>query len=475
MPAVATHLSPYGGSWYPGDPEPLRQLLDDQFEASARRTGPYLAPKALAFVVPHAGLMYSGTVAAAAYRHLVEEPPERVILLGFPHRGAPSGAWIPEVEVYRTPLGESTVDRETTERLLDSDAFRTLPEAALCDHSVEIQLPLLGKAAPQAKVVPVYVSHLSEAGREAAAQELVRYIGPGTVLLASSDFTHYGRSFGFQPFPADEQVSQRLRELDESVMEAASSLRPELFWDTIRETEATVCGTEPISLLLAALRLADSADEIFQETLDYQTSGDITEDYKHSVSYAALGYFRFSSFQLDRENQELLLGSARRTLEHYQQTGERRPVPPERVTSALERRAAAFVTLHQNGKLRGCVGRRGAAESVAQAIPALTLAAALEDSRFPPLEPSETGIEIEISVLSPFKRVPNRDSFQAGAHGAYVEAGYRHALLLPQVASEARWGARQFFDALARKAGLSAEVYKDPATRLWLFRAQVFG
>jgi AmmeMemoRadiSam system protein B/AmmeMemoRadiSam system protein A len=473
MPAVPIHVSPYGGTWYPGEPGPLRQLLDEQFETSERRTGRYLAPRALAFIVPHAGLMYSGAVAAAAFRHLAAEPPERVIVTGFSHRGAPPGAFIPEVELYRTPLGEARVDAEVTGQLLASGAYRSLPESVLCDHSVEIQLPLLGKAAPQAKVVPIYVSQLGEAARAAAAQELARYIAPGTVLLASSDFTHYGRSFGFQPFPADEQVAQRLRELDQTVIEAASSLRPELFWEAIRDTEATVCGTEPISLLLAAVRLADGADEIFQETLDYQTSGEITDDYKHSVSYAALGYFRFSSFQLEREDQELLLESARRTLEHYQQTGERRPVPPRRESCALARRAAAFVSLHQNGRLRGCVGRRGAAESLTEAIPALTLAAALEDSRFPPLEPAETGLAIEVSVLSPFKRVPNRDCFQAGAHGAYLEAGFRHALLLPQVATEARWGGRQFFDALARKAGLSTDVYKDPATRLYVFRAQV--
>ncbi len=473
MPAAATHLSPYAGSWYPGEPEELHPLLDEQFEASHRRAGPYLAPRPLAFVVPHAGLIYSGTVAAAAFRHLAAEPPARVILLGFPHRGASPGAWIPDVETYRTPLGEMDVDRETTGRLLAGGSFRRLPESLLCDHSVEIQLPLLIKAAPQAQVIPIYVSQLEEAAREAAARELAACLGPATVLVASSDFTHYGRSFGFQPFPADDQVSQRLRELDEAVIEAAASLQPELFWEAIRETEATVCGTQPISLLLATLRLVDGADEIFQEQLDYQTSGEITGDYKHSVSYAALGYFRFSSFHLERADQELLLGSARRTLEHYWNTGERRPVPPERETYALARRAAAFVTLHQEGKLRGCVGRRTAGESLAQAIPALTLAAAFEDCRFPPLDPSESGLDLEISVLSPFKRVPSQDSFQVGMHGAYLESGCRHALLLPQVATETRWGARQFFDALVRKAGLSADVYRKPDTRLYVFRAQI--
>jgi hypothetical protein len=473
MSAAATHLSPYAGSWYPGEPDELRPLLDEQFEASRRRAGTYLAPRPLAFVVPHAGLMYSGTVAAAAFRHLAAEPPERVILLGFPHRGVSPGVWIPEVETYSTPLGETAVDRETVARLLASGSFGRLPEPVLCDHSVEIQLPLLIQAAPQARVVPIYVSQLEEAAREAAARELAAFLGPGTVLVASSDFTHYGRSFGFVPFPADNQVSQRLRELDETVIEAAGSLDPDMFWGAIRETEATVCGTQPIALLLATLRQAGDTDEIFQEQLDYQTSGEITGDYKHSVSYAALGYFRFSSFRLEREDQELLLGSARRTLEHYWNTGERRPVPPERETYGLSRRAGAFVTLHAGGKLRGCVGRRSAGESLAQAIPALTLAAAFEDSRFPPLAPSETGLDIEISVLSPFKRVPNRDCFQPGSHGAYLESGFRHALLLPQVATEARWGARQFFEALARKAGLNVDVYRKPDTRLYVFRAQI--
>ncbi|MBM3746118.1 MAG: AmmeMemoRadiSam system protein B [Acidobacteria bacterium] len=473
MAAAASHLSPLAGSWYPDDPGELRELLRGLFESSQSRTGAYLAPRPLAFVAPHAGLMYSGTVAAAVYRHLRAEPPERVILLGFRHLGGPSGAWIPDVEAYRTPLGEVAVDQQVREQLLASGSFVSRPESQLCDHSVEIHLPLLQLAAPQARVAPIYVNQLDGVRREAAARELAKFIGPGTVMVASSDFTHYGRSFCFQPFPPDDLAPERLRDLDETVVDAASSLRPEMFLEALRQTQATVCGLDPIALLLASLSAAGGADEVFQDLLDYQTSGELTGDYQQSVSYAALGYFRCGCFHLEREDQELLLGSARRTLEHYQRTGERRMQPPERETPALARRAAAFVTLHQGGRLRGCVGRRSAGESLAQAIPALTLAAALEDSRFQPLDPAETGIEIEISVLSPFKRVPNLDGFQPGVHGAYLESGQRHALLLPQVATEARWGARKFFDALARKAGLSSDIYRDPATRIYFFRAQI--
>jgi len=106
-------------------------------------------------------------------------------------------------------------------------------------------------------------------------------------------------------------------------------------------------------------------------------------------------------------------------------------------------------------------------------IPELTIAAATEDRRFPPVSPGESGLEIEISVLSPMKRIAGREDFRVNIHGAMLEAGSRHGLLLPQVATERNWSADLFFDALARKAGVGREVYSDPATRLHVFRAQI--
>ncbi|MGA2324879.1 MAG: AmmeMemoRadiSam system protein B [Bryobacteraceae bacterium] len=472
MQAAVSHLSPYSGSWYPEDPSELERLLENLFENSEQRTGPYLAPNAAGFVVPHAGLIYSGTVAAAAYRHLRAAPPARIVLLGFAHRGAPPGVWIPELDAYRTPLGEVAVDREALRALLDGGEYRSLPEAVLCDHSVEIQLPLIQRAAPGARIVPVYVSHLEAQARAAAARRLAALIRPGTILAASSDLTHYGRAFGYQPFPAHEWVAERLRDLDESVIEAAGSLSPDLFLATLQTTGSTVCGYDPIALLLETLRSLEG-DEIFQETLDYQTSGDITGDFKHSVSYGALGYFPSQSFHLGPEEQALLLASARQTLEYYVSTGERKPIPPERITPGLERRAGAFVTLHGKGDLRGCVGRRSSTEPLWQTVPALTLAAALEDSRFRPVRKGEAGLEVEISVLSPFKRLADLGDFRVNQHGALLEAGLHHGLLLPQVATERNWTAQQFLDALAHKTGVSRDVYRDPSTRVSVFRAQI--
>ncbi len=473
MPALAGHISPYSGSWYPGDRASLSDLLDRLFAESASRTGPALLPNPAGFVVPHAGLVYSGRVAAAAYRHIQEAKPRRVVILGFSHRGAPPGAWIPEVGSYQTPLGETAVDMTAVEQLLSEGVFRSMKEEALCDHSVEIQLPLLQKAAPEAAVVPVYASSLSGAERNAAAQALAGLMEPGTVLLASSDFTHYGRSFGYLPFPPDERTGARLRVLDEGFIEAAGAIDPDFLLRTLDAESATVCGREPIALLLAAVNALPNAEDFFQRTLDYETSGDLTGDYSHCVSYAALGYFPWDSFLLGPEDQRLLLDCVRDTLRHYQETGTARPIPPARITPALQRRAGAFVTLEQRGQLRGCVGRTSEDEPLTTVVPEMTLAAALQDTRFSPLRPEERDIEVEISILSPMKRLLEPARFRVGRDGGYLKVHGIGGLLLPQVAEGRNWTARDFLAALARKAGVSESVYGDPGARLFVFRAQV--
>jgi len=473
MGTLVCHTTPYSGRWYPGDRPRLNALLEELFERSAARTGPGLFPGGLAFVVPHAGLIYSGTVAAAAYRHLAQQSPRTVVVLGFTHHGGPAGAWIPPVDRYRTPLGEVPVDRELARELLARPGFGSLREEVLCDHSIEIQLPLLQRAVPAATIVPVYVTSLSPAMRRQAAAALVELLTPERVLVASSDFTHYGDAFRYKPFATDAAVAMRLEKLDEGFIEAAGSLEPERFLAALEAARATVCGREPVALLLETLGASPAAEDIFQVTLDYQTSGEITGDYSHSVSYATLGYFPWSSYLLAEPDQRILLESARATLRHYQQTGRPEPVPPAGASAALLRRLGAFVTLHQQGRLRGCVGRCTKADPLASAVPQLTLSAALEDTRFPPVRPEETGLEVEISILSPMKWLPEPSRFRVHRDGGYLRAATRSGLLLPQVAEGRSWTARDFLEALAQKAGCPPKVYEDPQTRLFVFRAQV--
>jgi AmmeMemoRadiSam system protein B/AmmeMemoRadiSam system protein A len=474
MPASSIHDSPFSGAWYPGERAPLSDLLDELWRKSGERTGGCLVPGGLAFLVPHAGLVYSGTVAAAVYRHLEQQQPRTVLLAGFSHRGGAPGISIPDIDGFATPLGQVAVDRELAASLLAEDPFRSLPEEALCDHSVEIQLPLLQWAVPHARVVPLYVGSLDAVARERAAKRLSECLSPGTVLLASSDLTHFGRDFRFQPFPADGAVSDRLRQLDDEVIDAAGSLREQIFFEALRETSATVCGRDPIALLLATVSCLSRDNEVFQDVLDYQTSGEITGDFHSSVSYGALGFFPHSSFELNEEEQAAVLKLAGQTLAEYQRTGSRRipDLPPSGLAS-LARRAALFVTLHKDGRLRGCLGRTAATQSIESAVPELTLAAALEDTRFDPVSTSETGLEVEVSILSPLKRIARREDFRVNQHGALLKAKGRMGILLPQVATERNWNADQFFQALATKTGVSPDVYDAPSTRIHVFRAQI--
>ncbi len=458
------HPSPYSGSWYPARPSDLETLLAAASEKSRRRTGPFLPPDALAYVVPHAGPAYSGVVASAVYRAIEQQRPERIVVLAFPHHGGLRGVASPEVEAISTPLGRVEIDPAL--------GFPRVPEEEVCDHSFEIQLPFLQRAAPAARVAPLYIGRMTAAERRAAADRLAAAWEPGTVFLASSDFTHYGPDFGFVPFPASHDTGDLLRDLDEESIEAASSLDAELFLETLRENGSTVCGTGPIALLLDILQRLGGGG-IYQAELDYQTSGEITGDFRHSVSYAALGYYRRQAFELPEPDHAALLDSAEETLRRLRATGVRRPVPARGGSAALQARCGAFVSLHRGDELLGCIGNCWRKLPLAQHVPELVLAAALDDPRFRPAVKTQGPIDIEISVLTPFRRVRGVEGFQLGKHGALLRLAGRTGLLLPQVAAGYEWTAEEFWQHTARKCMLGRHAWRDPQARLFVFEAQV--
>jgi AmmeMemoRadiSam system protein A len=273
-------------------------------------------------------------------------------------------------------------------------------------------------------------------------------------------------------------TGDRLARLDGDVIEAASSLDSAVFFAELSKTGATVCGYDPIALLLETLNEAGArrppTDEIFQQRLDYQTSGDITGEFAHSVSYGALGYFPASSFYLDPDDQKRILAACRATLDRYTQTGVRQPVAPE-VTAGLSRPTAAFVTIYRRGELQGCIGRLHDKAPMSAGIPELTLSAALEDPRFEPVHRGDASLELEISVLTPMKRIASRDQWIPNEHGAVLENGSYRGLFLPKVAEENRMSRDEWWTALAQKAGARNDIYEKPDTRISVFRAQVFG
>lgn len=463
---TTTFATPYAGAWYPAAPAELEELLEELLETSEERTGAALWPGVLAAVVPHAGLVYSGSVAAASWRHVAAARPARVVMLGFLHSGGPAEVIMPRIGAYSTPLGRVPVD-------LSGFDFPAMSPAQACDHSLEIQLPFVQRLLPGVAVAPLYVGSAHERIRREAAQRIAAALRPGDVLVASTDLTHYGRRFGFTPFPLDSGTGANLHALDREVIDAASSLDPAFFLAELRRNGSTTCGVAPVSLLLEILSLLPGEEEIFQATLDYMTSGDLNGDYSLSVGYAALGYFRESSFYLSEAARQALLDSAEATLAQLRERGIERPVESEAPLEELDRRGGVFVSLHERGELFGCIGRLGDDDTYRAAVPELALSA-LHDPRFPTRATAPPDLEIEISILTPFKRLPDPRRFRLGEHGAYIECWGRRGLLLPQVGRERRVNAEWFLDALAHKAGLPAGAWRDREAKLWVFRAQVF-
>jgi AmmeMemoRadiSam system protein A len=142
----------------------------------------------------------------------------------------------------------------------------------------------------------------------------------------------------------------------------------------------------------------------------------------------------------------------------------------------LKQPGAAFVTVRIDEELRGCIGSTEASEPLGQTVIRCAISAAFRDPRFPPLSKEEYPfINLEISVLSPFRRVINPEEVIAGTHGIMLTRDYHRGLLLPQVSVEYGWDRDEFLTFTCRKAGLPPDAWKDPATIIEIFTAEVFG
>jgi MEMO1 family protein len=275
--------STLAGSWYPADPAELRQEIDQWLEEPLGTSGP-----AMGVIVPHAGYQYSGAVAAAAYRKLRGSGCTRIVIMAPSHRVAFRGVVVLEAEAFSTPLGRVEVDAVVAQladgRLVRSDAHPFLDE-----HSLEIQLPFLQRVLPGVNVVPLLFGNMSGGDFGAFVSTLEGLADDRTAFAVSSDFTHYGWRFGYEPFPADgpDSVRTHLRELDMGAIRPVLDGDARAFTSYLDSTGATVCGRVPVTAFLTW-----AGPRHRGELVAYRTSLDVTGDYRHVVSYAAIAFPR---------------------------------------------------------------------------------------------------------------------------------------------------------------------------------------
>jgi len=177
---------------------------------------------------------------------------------------------------------------------------------------------------------------------------------------------------------------------------------------------------------------------------------------------------------LNNQQRNKLLQIARASINTYLQTGKKMEI--SETDPILKQEMGIFVTLNKHEELRGCIGNLTASQPLYLAVRDMAVEAAVDDPRFSALTLAELkDVDIEISVLSPLKRVDSADKIELGKHGVLVRKGYQSGVFLPQVATETGWSKEEFLNNLCvHKAGLAQDAWKDKQTELYIFNAEVF-
>lgn len=270
--------SPIAGTWYPGDKQKLVKQIEDYF---TQAQSPAIKGRIFALISPHAGIQYSGQAAASGYKLLRGRKISRIIVLGPSHYTGFRGIATSAEDFYETPIGRIKVDRKVSDTLYKNALFKGPHQAELEEHSLEMQLPFLQVALGEFTLVPLVVGELSAKDYADAAQALAPYLDKSTIVVASSDFTHYGSRFGYLPFK--DHPRENLKKLDGGAIDRILAKDCKGFLSYVDETGATICGSRPIGVILNLLPPAAKGT-----LLKYYTSGDLTGDFNTSVSYASI-------------------------------------------------------------------------------------------------------------------------------------------------------------------------------------------
>jgi len=442
--------------------------------------------------LPHAGYQFSGQTAVCAIK-AADKKYSRIVVIGPSHTTYMEDMLsVPSVTHYETLLGEIPLDVDFIEKLLEYPIFHSVPYAHKEEHSVQIELPLLQYKQKDFKLVPIVAGRCSSETIHKVGGILKNLVGEQTLVIASSDFVHYGRTFGYVPFT--ENIPEQIKKIDMGAYEHIASLDSEGFLKYKHRTGATICGYVPVAILLSMLEKSAKANLV-----EYKTSGELTGDYRHSVSYLSVVFSGAwpkspatapepGSTELSEGDKKELLALARKTIVHYlrkQQVAEPSDLGVT-ISEAMKVPRAAFVTLKKVADpnkvpgpykpiLRGCIGDIFPSRPLYRSVIGNAFNAAFRDRRFRPLTIAECNdITIEISALTAPKPIGSQDEIRIGIDGVVLSKNGLSAVYLPQVAPEQGWDTEQMLTNLSLKAKLPKDAWKEGAGFL-VFQAVVFG
>ena len=442
------------GRFYPDDPEELRKMVGTLLRDAS---GLDVKGTIRGLVSPHAGYIYSGIVAAAGYRQIAPST-RTVILIGPSHRFPLGGASIPSVTAYRTPLGDVRLSKLAF-RLQKLPIFGSVTEAHKMEHSLEVQLPFLQVMLRAFEIVPILVN---SADPKALAAALAPYIDNDTLIVASTDLSHY--------YPYERAVS--LDRICTSAITGAEFSRMPL---------CEACGKQAVMTLMHIAEIKNWDAKL----IDYKNSGDTAGGRNNVVGYASIAFVdrkegsKKMKESMSIRDKKALLRLARSAIEAklVKDVKVERPEP----SLILKESRGCFVTLHKYGQLRGCIGTIEPICPLAECVEKNAQNAAFRDPRFPCLGAEELPeIDIEVSILSVPERLRFRDGddlkrqLRPNVHGVILSRGMHRSTFLPQVWEQLP-DKEQFLEHLCLKGGMPANAWKDPATSVEVYQAEVFG
>ncbi len=465
------------GTWYPGSADALRRDIRTYLDAAEVQP---VEGELKALLVPHAGYLYSGGVAAHAYKLLETQSFQRVLVLAPSHRAAFRGVSAGgQSKGYETPLGVVPLDEELVDELQSRTSLvNHHPQAETLEHSLEIQLPFLQTVLGPFKLTPLIMGEQSLAFCQDLAATIFELCRDKHVLIvASTDLSH------FHPY-------EEAQSLDRVILDKVEKFAPEELSQDLSLKRCEACGSGPmVTAMLAARKLgADRA-----RVLRYANSGDVTGDRSEVVGYMAGALFKTTPSSrpvkeepsssrnnhegvdsgLSPEEKETLRQLAFQNIRSHC-LGVSSP-PGPRVTSRLEEPRGAFVSVHKGEELRGCIGVIEGVRPLHETVRKMATQAAFNDPRFDSLSPSELNeIQVEISVLSPLRKVEDVNEIQVGKHGLWVQKGTQTGVLLPHVATQQGWNRMEFLEWTCRKAGMPSGAWKDSDTEIYVFTAETF-
>lgn len=471
------------GQFYPAEADRLKKKILKYLEDAPEKNSVDIVKT---LIVPHAGYDFSGSVAAQGYKLLQGQKVNTVVIICNSHSSFFDGVVIDDSDAWQTPLGLVEIDNDLSGKLVDYDEkikFDSKPYYT-SDQTIEVQIPFLQTVLGKGfKIVPILFGNAHDDTYKILAKALQKNLGGNDIVIVSSDMSHYPNYKDANKI--DKKTLEIIAGGDVKKLELYER---EIMRQDIDNEQTVLCGIDGIKTVLELYGLENNKKI---EVLKYMNSGDTLLGSKREVvGYGAVAFWGEAgeNYEIKKEIEDStknvlnerqkkeLLKIARETVEFYVRKGD---VPKFEVNDErLLWKEGAFVTIHKNGQLRGCIGQiEVLLKPLWKTVRDMAQAACSEDHRFSPVVEDElASLNYEVSVLSKPEKIDNWQEIELGKHGVIIRRGFRSGVFLPQVAEETGWSREEFLEQLCwQKAGLDKDCYKDSDTNIEVFTAQVFG